>query len=323
MSYNNDGFNWQHFVNCKVAPKANKGLNASASKKPSTAAKAQEKTVSRRTSGRLQGSKQESSPLSHSGQLVYPLTNGSLWTEQPGLLDNQLIGYQDVVDLHNGVNQPIPGNLLPANDAMNGGNLINKNVPAFLNKLYSMVDDPSTDELIHWSNSGKSFIVEQQERFSEELLPRFFRHSKFKSFNRQLNLYGFHKVPSVYNRSLVADNEVETLEFSHEDFQRGRPDLLCFVVRRKAGNAIYPYAKGDEDSNESQPPKLADNLKISELFTQPQDVMLFNPLNEIPAELKQDSALEKKVSFTKVLHEMSSIKRHQLTISSDIRDYSR
>ncbi|CAO3699083.1 unnamed protein product [Rhizopus stolonifer] len=34
-----------------------------------------------------------------------------------------------------------------------------KSVPAFLNKLYSMVNDPTTNYLICWSEDGKSFFV--------------------------------------------------------------------------------------------------------------------------------------------------------------------
>ena len=33
-----------------------------------------------------------------------------------------------------------------------------KNVPAFLNKLFSMVNDSDTDGLIHWAPEGDSFI---------------------------------------------------------------------------------------------------------------------------------------------------------------------
>ncbi|GAA5989453.1 hypothetical protein JCM5350_000710, partial [Sporobolomyces pararoseus] len=33
-----------------------------------------------------------------------------------------------------------------------------RSVPAFLNKLYTMVSDPSTDDLIRWSDDGDSFL---------------------------------------------------------------------------------------------------------------------------------------------------------------------
>lgn len=36
------------------------------------------------------------------------------------------------------------------------------NVPAFLTKLWKMVDDPGTDTLISWSDGGNSFIIHNQ-----------------------------------------------------------------------------------------------------------------------------------------------------------------
>lgn len=46
---------------------------------------------------------------------------------------------------------------------MNGSALPSRtrtNVPAFLNKLYSMVNDPETDDLIRWADDGESFLGE-------------------------------------------------------------------------------------------------------------------------------------------------------------------
>ncbi|CCO28572.1 Heat shock factor protein Short=HSF [Rhizoctonia solani AG-1 IB] len=45
-------------------------------------------------------------------------------------------------------------------------------VPAFLNKLYNMVSNPETDELVRWSDEGDSFYIPSHERLSKELLPR-------------------------------------------------------------------------------------------------------------------------------------------------------
>ena len=41
---------------------------------------------------------------------------------------------------------------------------MSSNVPAFLGKLWKMVDDPDTDYLISWSDEGNSFIIHNQVR---------------------------------------------------------------------------------------------------------------------------------------------------------------
>ncbi|KAI8350880.1 HSF-type DNA-binding-domain-containing protein [Choanephora cucurbitarum] len=105
-----------------------------------------------------------------------------------------------------------------------------QNVPAFLNKLYNMVDDLSTNELICWSENGLSFIVVRHEEFAKKVLPRFFKHSNFSSFVRQLNMYGFHKVPHLQN---VGEAESERWEFKNPHFQQNQPDLLLLVTRKK------------------------------------------------------------------------------------------
>ncbi|KAI0289798.1 hypothetical protein BC826DRAFT_585135 [Russula brevipes] len=107
-------------------------------------------------------------------------------------------------------------------------------VPPFVQKLYELVNASSTDELIRWSDTGDSFFVFEHERFANDVLPRFFKHRNFSSFVRQLNMYGFHKIPHLQQGVLKSDTETEFWNFEHPNFHRGQPDLLCLVTRKNS-----------------------------------------------------------------------------------------
>ncbi|XP_038133052.1 heat shock factor protein 1 isoform X3 [Cyprinodon tularosa] len=105
------------------------------------------------------------------------------------------------------------------------------NVPAFLTKLWTLVEDPETDPLICWSPSGTSFHVFDQGRFSKEVLPKFFKHNNMASFIRQLNMYGFRKVVHIEQGGLVKPERDDT-EFQHPYFIRGQEHLLENIKRK-------------------------------------------------------------------------------------------
>ena len=65
-----------------------------------------------------------------------------------------------------------------------------KPLPQFLRHLWSMLNDPEIEDIISWHDGQQNtFTVHSQDRFSCEILPRYFKHCKFSSFVRQLNMY--------------------------------------------------------------------------------------------------------------------------------------
>ena len=66
-----------------------------------------------------------------------------------------------------------------------------------LTETYAMID--SCDSSIAcWSEDGKTFIVKNTSIFEKQTIPTFFKHSKFSSFVRQLNFYGYVKSVNDY-----------------------------------------------------------------------------------------------------------------------------
>ena len=67
-------------------------------------------------------------------------------------------------------------------------------VPLFPVVLYGLLEDAEKHgnaSIVSWRPSGVSFKVYKREEFVDKILPKYFKQTKFKSFVRQLNLWGF------------------------------------------------------------------------------------------------------------------------------------
>ena len=101
-----------------------------------------------------------------------------------------------------------------------------KEITKFISKLYFIVNDSSTDNIIKWNLTNDGFIITNFEKFCYGILPKYFNTNLFSSFNRQLNLYDFVKT------------SVTEYEYSNPYFKRGKIDNLYKIKRKKNKNLI-------------------------------------------------------------------------------------
>jgi len=93
----------------------------------------------------------------------------------------------------------------------------------FPTKLYLILDSGLFSGVVDWFPHGRAFRVIDNDQFMKCVAPRFFKQTSIRSFNRQLNLWGF--------KRLTRGGEISA--WYNEFFLRGNPDKLKRMVRTK------------------------------------------------------------------------------------------
>jgi regulator of replication initiation timing len=89
-----------------------------------------------------------------------------------------------------------------------------------------MASCPENGTAIGFNADGDCLEIRNPRILGSDILPKYYKHKNVSSFVRQLNNYGFKTTPSAAGSS-------DTLQsFYHENFRRGRLDLLGLVSRR-------------------------------------------------------------------------------------------
>lgn len=112
--------------------------------------------------------------------------------------------------------------------------------------------DPNHKCIITWSDSGKAFRILNVALFSSRILPKYFRTSKFSSFQRNLNLVRVHRFIRQVNVDTLPNILVlacllqygfckvrrgpDTDMYAHPAFVRGQPETLSQL--RKCNSSV-------------------------------------------------------------------------------------
>ncbi|ETV78340.1 hypothetical protein, variant [Aphanomyces astaci] len=94
----------------------------------------------------------------------------------------------------------------------------------FPETLMQVLADPNT--AVMWVDNGTSIQFTCVHQLSQEVLPRYFRHNRWTSFQRQLNNYGFLKKRLGGNAT--------TYTYWHPLFVRHKPELLHLITSKRS-----------------------------------------------------------------------------------------
>lgn len=94
---------------------------------------------------------------------------------------------------------------------------IKQGSPSFLDKLYTILEEESP-HIISWNGEGDTFIIFSPELFSQKVMSKYFKSTKFNSFVRQLNFYGFKKTDSRSHRLMINPFQVGSGNFGIPSF---------------------------------------------------------------------------------------------------------
>lgn len=95
-------------------------------------------------------------------------------------------------------------------------------IPNFPAKMMAILSRPDLADIISWMPHGRSWKVHKPREFEVKVIPSYFEHSKFSSFIRQANGWGF--------RRMIGKGP-DRNSYYHEMFLRGLPHLVKLMKR--------------------------------------------------------------------------------------------
>ena len=98
-------------------------------------------------------------------------------------------------------------------------------------KMHEMLDNATKDgydDIVSWLPDNKSFKVHMPDAFTKSVMQRYFKQTKFKSFRRQINMWGFERIKDGPSKG----------GYCNPHFVRGQP-TLCYQMKRMKVKGVH------------------------------------------------------------------------------------
>ena len=124
------------------------------------------------------------------------------------------------------------------------------------------MDKTGDKSIVCWQPHGRAFMVHKPKEFVQEVMSHFFNQTKYASFQRQLNLYGFSRLTHGPDKGA----------YYHNCFVRGKRHLCKGMIRQKIkGTKVRKSLSPEDEPNfyiENQHPVLTQFFNPPEKFCQ-------------------------------------------------------
>lgn len=140
--------------------------------------------------------------------------------------DSKEVSHQNVANNERDGGNPDISVRVDSTDSMN-----------FPEKLMEVLSNEIYTSIITWLPHGQSFIIYRRRKFVAEVLPRYFKQTKYTSFTRKLSRWGFTRITKG----------VDTGAYYHKLFLRGQMHLCkqmsCQSIALKFAGKVAPLKK--------------------------------------------------------------------------------
>ncbi|KAF1316288.1 Hsf-type dna-binding protein, partial [Globisporangium splendens] len=142
-----------------------------------------------------------------------------------------------------------------------------KEVAPFLKNLRQILDCEN-ESILRWTDDGKAFEIHDMQRMSDYVLPKYFKHAKYTSFQRQLNYFNFRK---------WTKSKAKVCTFSNPHFVRDQPCLSWRINRKKSVHSSSSTAKQQQRTSSASkhqkappasPKSFGEELRLDEMTIQ-------------------------------------------------------